>query len=115
MSQRVKQVNELIKRELGQIILKEMNFPENALVTITEVKASSNLSLAKVYIKVMPEPDYQKIKKLLNGNIYELQQTLNKRLRMRPVPKIEFTEEKNLINEEKIEEIFEKIKVEKDK
>jgi len=44
-----KKVNELLKRELGKIILKEGNFPKNVLVTITQVQTSKDLREVKVF------------------------------------------------------------------
>jgi len=113
MSERIQKVNELIKRELSQIILREMNFPRDVLVTIIKVATSSDLSLASIYISVIPSEKTKKIVHDLKKNIYNLQQLLNKRLRMRPIPKIRFLEERGTSEAEKIEQIFEKIKVEK--
>ena len=53
--ERIQRVNQLIKKELSQIILREVNFPQSVLVTITRVEASRNLIQAKIYISVMPE------------------------------------------------------------
>ena len=113
MSNRTQRVNELIKEELSQIILREMNFPRNVLVTIIKVNTSSDLTLATIYISVIPSGKTKKIIQDLKKNIYNLQQLLNKRLRMRPIPKIRFLEQRGTTETEKIEQIFEKIEVEK--
>ena len=113
MSERIEKVNELIKRELSQIILEEMNFPKEALVTIIKVEAAPNLYSARVYINVIPEKEAKGAFIMLRNNIYNLQQLLNKRLRMRPIPRIEFLQEKQVQKTEKIEEILDEIKVEK--
>jgi len=41
--ERIQQVNQLIKEELGQIILREGGFSKNVLVTITRVETTRNL------------------------------------------------------------------------
>ena len=107
---RVPQINELIKRELSQIILKEIEFPKDSLVTITRVETSSNLIQAKIYISVVPGNQISSVLKILNQNIFDLQQMVNKRLKMRPVPKIKFMEEKETREAEKIEKLLEEIK-----
>ncbi len=38
MSKRIPQVNQLIKKELSQIILREIEFPVGVLVTLTRVE-----------------------------------------------------------------------------
>ena len=90
MSKRIEQINELIKRELGKIILREVDLPENALVTIISVESASNFQSAKIQISVIPETSADAVMKDLNKQIYFIQKTLNKRLKIRPVPKIIF-------------------------
>jgi len=109
-SQRIQKVNELIKRELGKIILKELEFPRGVLATISRVKTSSDLREAKVWISVVPENQIFPVLRILEINIYSLQKKLDKRLKMRPVPKIKFLKEEKLKEAQKIEEILDKIK-----
>ena len=45
MSQRILKVNQLIKKELSQIILKEAEFPKEVLVTLTRVETLPNLQI----------------------------------------------------------------------
>jgi ribosome-binding factor A len=112
VSNRAQQVNSLIRNEFSQILLKEIDLPENALVTLTRVETSSNLIQAKIFISVIPNDESEKILKILNKKIYDLQQKLNKRLKMRPVPKIIFQKEEKTEQAEKIETLLEKLKKE---
>ena len=112
MSQRILKVNQLIKKELSQIILKEAEFPKEALVTLTRVETLPNLSECKVWISVIPEGRFKEVFKILSRNIYFIQQKLNKRLKMKRVPKIRFLEERKTAEASKIEEILEKLKKE---
>lgn len=113
MKERILQINQLIKRELSQIILREIEFPLDVLVTITRVETTRKIDEAKIYVSVLPESKTKLISNILNRCIYRLQQLLNKRLRMRPIPRIVFVEEKETIKAGRIEEILEKIKIEK--
>lgn len=114
MTKRIPQVNQLIKEEVSKIIFKEADLPEDVLVTCTRVDASPNLTQAKVYISCLVEEKTDRIIEILNNQIYELQQMLNKRLEMRPVPKIAFVKETETVGAGRIEEILEDIKKEKD-
>ncbi len=107
--ERISRVNQLIKKELSQILLKEVDFPRDVLVTVTRVESSANLYQAKVYISVMPEEKSADVLGLLRELIYSLQQELNKRLKMRPIPRIQFVREKKTAEAGKIEELLEKI------
>jgi len=113
VSNRIQSVNSLIKNELSQILLKEVDFPEDTLATLTRVETSTDLSQAKVYISIMPDNKINEIFEILNKNIYKLQQELNKRLKMRPIPRIVFKKEEKTEEAGKIEELLEQIKKEK--
>lgn len=114
MPQRIQRVNELIRRELGQIIIREMEFPVQALATITRVETSVDLNQAKIYISVIPEEKKSETIKFLAKNIYQLQQFLNKRLKMRPTPRIYFVGEKETARAGRIEELLEELKKEEE-
>ncbi len=110
MSYRIKRVNSVIKKELGQIILKEIEFPVNVLVTLTRTDVSADLSRVNVFISTMPYQKSAETIKTLNKEIYFLQQKLDKRLKMRPIPKIIFKIEKKTAQAAEVESILEKIK-----
>lgn len=110
MSKRIQRVNQLIKKEISQIILREIEFPKDILVTVTRVETASNLIESKVYVSVMPGEKTSKVFQILNRQVYELQQKLNQRLQMRPIPRIKFIEEKETKEAGKIEEILERLK-----
>ncbi len=109
MTKRIFQINELIKRRLSRIIFEEIDFP-GALITITRVETSEKLNQAKVYVSVMPEAQLEKVLRILCKLVYGLQKRLNKCLAVRPVPRIRFAEEKEVIKAAKVDELLEKIK-----
>ncbi|MBU0546731.1 MAG: 30S ribosome-binding factor RbfA [Patescibacteria group bacterium] len=110
MSRRILRLNELIQKELGQIILHEIEFPVNILVTLTRVDVSSDLGEAKIYISCLPDSWINKAIKILKTNIYDIQQQLNHNLNIRKVPRIIFIEEKQTKEAGRVEELLEKIK-----
>ncbi len=111
MTDRVPQVNNLIQEELSKIIFREVEFPPGVLVTLTRVDTTANLIESRVYISVMPGSREEEVLKLLNKIIYFIQQILNKRLRMRPIPKIIFMAEKETVRAGKVEELLENLKI----
>lgn len=110
MSNRIEKVNSLIQGELSQIILKEVDFSKDVLVTITRVETIVNLSDARIYISVIPENQRDKVFETLNRRIYDIQQCLNRRLNMRPIPKIEFRKEEKTQQAARVEELLKEIK-----
>lgn len=110
MPKRIESVEKLLQKEVSSILLREGDYPEGSLVTITKVQAFPNLQEATVYIRVIPEGKTKEALISLQKKVYEIQQILNKRLRMRPVPKIRFAEDQELLAREEIEKLFEKIR-----
>lgn len=113
MSKRIERVNSLIQKELGQIILREIELPQDVLATLTRVESSIDLISARVYIAVLPQDKSERVLEILNKMVYILQKMLNKRLRMRPIPRIRFVKEKQNAEAAKVEEILESLKKEK--
>ncbi|MDP2663983.1 MAG: 30S ribosome-binding factor RbfA [bacterium] len=110
MSKRIEQVNELIQRELGRVILREIDFPPGIMVTITRVETSVDLGQSKVYVSVFPEGKTESALGILARNIYDIQQGLNKRLKMRIIPRIFFAREKETAEAGRIESLLEQLK-----
>ena len=110
MINRIEKVNSLLGKEISKIIQREVILPDGALVTLTRVQTTSNLIEAKVYISVFPEDKFSEAIDSLNKEIYDIQQKINKKLNMRPVPKIKFAKDEVISHAGKIEEILAKVK-----
>ena len=108
-SQRVNKVSKLIKEEFGRIILKEVDLPKGVLATITGVETFPNLQKSRVFVSVAPREKTEEVLKILKREIFSLQQNLNHKLRMRPVPKIEFFEDRKLEKGQEIERILDNL------
>jgi len=113
METRVPKVNQLIKKELSGIILREVEFPQGVLVTLTRVETTPNLTDSRIYISTIPGEKQETAIKILGSQVYVLQQLLNNRLRMRPVPKIIFVREKETARAGRVEELLEELKNDK--
>jgi len=105
MSQRIQRVNQLIKQEISQLLLREIDF-DNILVTVTNVETSADLRQTKIKISVMPTEKGEPVLRILERNIFQLQQILNKKLYMKIVPKIRFVIDQVEIKAQRIEEIL---------
>lgn len=106
---RISRVNRVIKEELSKILLKEVDIRKEIIMTLTRVDTSSNMACSKIYFSVIPEENTEEVSQILNSNIYEIQHLLNKKLKMRKVPKIVFVWDKSAGNARRVEELLEKI------
>jgi len=109
-TKKLARLNELIKRELGSIIEREFEHNPHQLITVTEVLTDEDLLHAIVKISIWPDKDRDEIFGNLEKAAGFLQQFLNKRLRMHPVPKIIFKLDTSIARASRVEQLLEKVK-----
>ncbi|MGC9048861.1 MAG: 30S ribosome-binding factor RbfA [Patescibacteria group bacterium] len=107
---RLEKINSLIQQELSKIIAREIEVPENCLVTITSVETTADLEWAKILVSIFPSKEAKKILRFLNKKIGHLQKLLNQKLVMRPLPKIKFILDLSEDKAEGVERLLNKIK-----
>jgi ribosome-binding factor A len=110
MTNRIPKVNELIKREISRMILREIEFPVGVLVTVTRVETSSDVKEASIYISVLPDNKEKKVHEVLKKQMYFIQQKFNNNVKMRPLPRLKFLEEKEIIQADRVEGLLEQLK-----
>ena len=112
VSQRQLRVGEMIKQSLGMIFVKnEAKVPnlETNNITVTEVKMSQDLKIAKAYVLPLGGKDAdEKIKKLKEYS-FLVRKTLSKKIFMKFLPKIIFTKDDSFEYAEKIENLIKQI------
>lgn len=109
---RIDKVNSLLEHEIGAIIQREVHFPDGALVSLARVETTSNLIEAKVFISCFPEDKIDDAIDSLTKEVYDIQQKINKKVNMRPVPKIRFVKDTTEAKAGKIESILAQLKKE---
>lgn len=109
MSERIKKLNDLLRDEVAKILLTELDKDDNVLVTVVGANVSPTLEHATIKISVFPQDKASGILKKIKKQIYAIQQVLNKRLKMRPIPKIRFEIDATENRANQIEEILNKI------
>jgi ribosome-binding factor A len=91
MKHRLERVNEVVKRELSELILRDLNFEPAVLVTVTAVDISPNLKQCHVYVSVIGA-SYQKSDVIaeLEEHRTSLQRELSKRVVLKYTPHLHF-------------------------
>lgn len=87
------QVGEQVRRAMSEVLNQEGRYLfDDALVTVTQVKMSPDLGLAKVYVSVYNTDSKQEVVLSLEGEKVRLRQSLAQRLRrhMRRIPDVDF-------------------------
>ena len=102
-------VGELIKQNLGQIFLKnEAKIPSlnTKLVTITEVKMSSDLKSARAYVIPLGGKEIEKTANILTEFSYLVRKVLSKKLDIKFLPKLIFVGDESFEYAERIEKLI---------
>ena len=110
MFSRIDRINELIKETLASIIQEEAGIPPGVFLTVVKVDTSRDLRYARVFVSVFPEKKFGQVLESLKKKAYFLQGALNKKLHMKPLPRIEFVADKTEVEADKIEKLLKEIK-----
>jgi len=110
-SQRQLKVSRLLQKELGEIFQRETRILfGNALITVTQVRVSPDLSIAKVYVSLFNVPDTTVLLKLIQVNTKEIRIKLSNRVKkqVRIIPNLVFFLDDSLDYAMKIDELLKK-------
>ncbi len=102
-------VGELIKQNLGQIFLRnEAKIPSlnTKMVTITEVKMSSDLKSARAYVIPLGGKETEKTVNTLTEFSYLVRRALSKKLDIKFLPRLHFVGDKSFDYAERIEKLI---------
>ena len=112
ISQRQLRVGELIKQSLGMIVVRnETKIPnlETNNITVTEVKMSQDLKIAKAYVLPLGGKDADTIVNILKEFSFLIRKILSKKITMKFLPKILFAKDESFEYAEKIENLIKQI------
>jgi ribosome-binding factor A len=91
MSLRLERVRELVKREVGEVIRRELSFGEAGVVNVNDLDISANLQNATVYIGVLGgEAQKKKALELLEKNRKRIQGLVAKGIVLKYTPRLRF-------------------------
>ncbi|WP_196594372.1 30S ribosome-binding factor RbfA [Pectinatus sottacetonis] len=91
MGVRVEKMQEQIKHEVSQIILRSLKDPRIGFVTVTKVDLSSDLRNAHIYVSILGnEQQFKDTWQGLKHSVAYIRQELAKRIRVKFMPEIAF-------------------------
>ncbi len=103
MNHRPERVSSLIQEELGNLILREVEFEPGVLVTITYVDVASDLARAKVGVSALPSEKAPLAMAHLREKAKELQFQLLRKINIKPMPQIIFEIDRGLEHAAEVE------------
>jgi ribosome-binding factor A len=106
---RIVRVNELIKRELGNLISAKNIAPSNSiLVSVTEVKTSSDLRKALVFVSIFggDEKSEKEILQTLKRRRVELQNDISRVVSLKYTPVLKFELDRRIAAGDRVFELL---------
>jgi ribosome-binding factor A len=112
MSIRTKRLASVIQRDLGRIL--QQNYqPTGTFITVTQVRMTDDLSIAKVYISVFAQNrDPQTIYQYIDDNQDQIRYELASKIKnqVRRIPELLFFEDDTAEYVNKMEQLFAKVR-----
>ena len=109
VSQRQLRVGEMIKQALGMIFLRDeakLSDIETRKITVTEVRMSQDLKIAKVFVLPLGGKNSQEIVEKLKEFSFVIRKVLSKKIVMKFLPKLYFVKDNSFDYAEKIENLI---------
>lgn len=108
---RQQKVARLLQKEVGEIFnRKEVNTPQGIMVSITQVRMTPDLGLAKIYLSLFPNQDREKALKEIRKKTSEIRYTLGNKVgkQLRHIPELHFYLDDSFDYAERIDELLKK-------
>ncbi|HEY2713943.1 MAG TPA: 30S ribosome-binding factor RbfA [Chthoniobacterales bacterium] len=110
MKHRLLRVNELLKRELSALLVREMDFGD-LLVTVNQVDATPDLKSAHVYVSVLGETGPTDVIAELEAARAMLQHHLSRHVILKYTPHLVFHLDDSIERGSRVLEIMQEIKI----
>ena len=110
MSIRTERVASVIKERIAEILIHDYNDPANGFITVTDVKMSPDLKIAKVYFSVFGNEGVQsKAMKMLESEKQHLRGLVASHVRLKFAPALQFYLDHTLEEADRINRLINKI------
>ena len=110
---RPERVGEAIRHELSELLQRDVHDPGVGFITLTQVKVSPDLQLARVYYTSMgDEKALKETAKALGRATPFLRRQVAQRLRLRRAPELQFFYDQSIAHQDRIEQILQDLKTE---
>lgn len=107
---RQNKIARLIQKELSDIFQHQTQAMHGVLITVSAVRISPDLSVARVYLSIFPSEKAEEIIENINGNTKSVRFELGNRVRhqLRIIPELKFFIDDSLDYIEHIDELLKK-------
>jgi ribosome-binding factor A len=105
VTRRTRQVGELLREELTDIIRRDVKDPRIGFMSITQVEVPTDLRSARVFVSVLgSEEERSATLTALRSAARYIRRQLKPRLRMRQIPELDFRDDRSMEHAQQIAE-----------
>lgn len=89
---RLKKIGRLLQKELGDIFLKQAKSMPGILISVSAVRVSADLGIAKAYLSIFPSEKGEEMLEAIKANTKAIRYDLGQRvhLQLRKIPELAF-------------------------
>lgn len=110
MSIRSERVASLVKHEIGDMLTREYSDPSNGFITVTEVRMTPDLRVARIYLSIFGDAEVKaRTMKMLDGERSHIRSFVGSRLQLKFVPTFEFYLDDTMDRVDRINTLIKKI------
>ena len=105
---RQNKIARLLQKELGNIFLLQTKSMHGVLVSVSAVRISPDMSIARVYLSIFPSEKGEELIKNIKANMKSIRKELGTRVRfqLRIIPELKFFLDDSLDYLERIDELL---------
>lgn len=109
-NKRLQKIGRLLQKELGDIFLKQTKSMPGTLISVSAVRVSPDLGIAKAYLSIFPSEKGEEILKAIQTNTKAIRYDLGQRvhLQLRKIPELSFYIDDSLDYIENIDNLLNK-------
>ena len=108
---RISRLNEQLRREVAEVLRTQVRDPRVVGVTVTGAKASPDLDLARIYVRLSTSPEEQRAQlEGLAASSPFVRSVLSRTLNLRRVPELRFVRDQTHESAARIEELLRSVR-----
>jgi len=107
---RLLKIGRLLQKELGDIFLQQAKAMPGVLISVSAVRVSADLSVAKAYLSIFPSEKAEDMLKAIRTNVKPIRFDLGQRVRLqvRKIPELAFFRDDSLDYIDNIDNLLKK-------
>lgn len=110
MSIRTERVASVIKQRIGEILIHDYSDPSNGFITVTDVRMTPDLKIAKIYFSVFGSEEIQdRAMKMLEGEKQHIRGMVASYVQLKFAPTLQFYLDHTLEEADRINRLINKI------